>query len=79
MDIIEIVRWVAAICVIMAALMVAWGQPVRLVAWGFVIFSLASILWIAAAGIGGKWALLIQNVVLLGVNLWGVWRWFRRL
>ena len=78
MDVIELIRWGAALCVIAASLMVAWGDPDRLVAWGFVVFTAASILWITAAGIEGKWALLVQNAVLLGVNLWGVWRWFRR-
>lgn len=79
MDPLEMVRWGAAILVIAASLMVAWGEPARLVAWGFVTFTVASILWIGAAAWEAKWALVIQNAVLLAVNLWGVVRWFRKV
>ncbi|TFL16102.1 hypothetical protein [Jannaschia formosa] len=79
MDLVEWVRWAAAILTIVAALSVAWGEPARLVAWGFVMFTVAAVLWIAAAVVDGKWAILAQNAVLLAVNLWGVWRWWRRV
>ncbi|MEM7643997.1 MAG: hypothetical protein AAF366_15940 [Pseudomonadota bacterium] len=79
MDPLELIRWGAAILVIAASLMVAWGEPPKLVAWGFVTFSLASILWVGAAWWDGKWALVAQNGVLLLVNLWGVRRWFARV
>jgi uncharacterized membrane protein YphA (DoxX/SURF4 family) len=75
---IETIRWGAAICVIAASLMVAWGRPPRLVAWGFALFTLASILWIWAATTEDKPALLIQNGVLLLVNVWGLVRWWQR-
>lgn len=75
MDLLEIIRWTAAINVIAAALAVAWGEPPKLVAFGFLLFTVASVLWIAAAGWEGKWALLAQNAVLLLVNVWGLWRW----
>ena len=79
MELVELVRWAAAISTIVAALMVAWGEPPRLVAWGFVLFCGAAILWITAAFMDGTWSILAQNAVLLGVNLWGVWRWWRRV
>ncbi|MCK0168386.1 hypothetical protein MWU52_12550 [Jannaschia sp. S6380] len=79
MDPLDLVRWAAALCTIAAALMVAWGEPARLVAWGFVLFTVAALLWIGASVADGKADLLAQNVVLLGVNLWGVWRWWRRI
>ena len=79
MDILDIVRWAAALSTVMAALMVAWGEPPRLVAWGFVLFTLAALLWIGAAIADDAPDLLIQNGVLLGVNLWGVVRWWRRV
>jgi hypothetical protein len=44
---------------------------------GFVIFVIASILWIASA-LGETPCLLIQNVVLLLINLVGIWRWLPR-
>jgi uncharacterized membrane protein YphA (DoxX/SURF4 family) len=79
MELDEWVRWAAAIATIVAALIVAWGEPPRLVAWGFVLFSVAAILWITAAFMDDTWSILAQNAVLLGVNLWGVWRWWRRI
>jgi hypothetical protein len=78
MDTLEIVRWAAALLVIAASLMVAWGEPTKLVAFGFWTFTAASIIWIGAAWWEDEWALATQNVVLLAVNLWGVWRWTRR-
>jgi uncharacterized membrane protein YphA (DoxX/SURF4 family) len=79
MDPIELMRWVAAILTIVAALAVAWGEPPRLVAWGFVIFTAASVLWILAAYLDDLWSIIAQNVVLFGVNVWGVWRWWKRV
>ena len=78
MDWLEIIRWGAAIATIAASLMVAWGEPPRLVAWGFVLFTVASIAWISAAAAEDKMALLLQNGVLLCVNVWGLVRWWRR-
>jgi hypothetical protein len=78
MDALELIRWGAAILVIAASIMVAWGDPPRLVAWGFVTFCAASVTWIGAAVYEAKWALMTQNLVLLVVNIWGVRRWFRR-
>jgi uncharacterized membrane protein YphA (DoxX/SURF4 family) len=79
MEPVELVRWAAAILTIAAALMVAWGHPARLVAWGFVLFTAAAILWITASFLDDTWAILAQNVVLLAVNLWGVLRWWKRI
>lgn len=79
MDLLDIARWAAALTTMTAALMVAWGEPPRLVAWGFVLFTVAALLWIGAAIADDAPDLLIQNVVLLGVNIWGVVRWWRRI
>ncbi len=79
MEALDLVRWAAAISTIVAALIVAWGAPPRLVAGGFVLFTLASLLWIGAALADDAPDLLVQNLVLLGVNLWGVLRWWKRV
>ncbi|WGH79473.1 hypothetical protein [Jannaschia ovalis] len=78
MDVLELTRWAAAVATIAAALMVAWGEPPRLVAWGFALFVVASLCWIGASLAQDKPALLIQNGVLLAVNVWGLWRWWGR-
>jgi hypothetical protein len=76
---IELLRWAAALSTIVAASLVAWRGPARLTAVGFVLFSFAAASWIAASIIDDAPALALQNLVLLGINLFGVWRWFRVL
>ena len=78
MDPITVIRWGAALCVIAASLMVACGRTARLMAAGFVLFTVASMAWIGAAWWQDEWALLTQNTVLLAINLWGLRRWRRR-
>lgn len=78
MDLMETLRWLASVATMLAALCVAWGRPARLVAWGFVLFTLASISWISVATAQDKPALLTQNALLLCVNLWGLVRWWKR-
>ena len=78
MEVVELIRWAAAISTIVAAILVAIGRPARLVAWGFVLFCIASLCWLAAAGIEGLPAILAQNGVLLVVNVVGLVRWWRR-
>ncbi|WP_372892935.1 hypothetical protein [Rhodosalinus sp.] len=73
----ELLRWAAALATMLAAGLVAWRGPPRQTAWGFVLFCFAALSWIAAALIDDAPALALQNVVLLGINLLGVWRWFR--
>jgi hypothetical protein len=75
----EVLRWGAALATILAASLVAWRGPPLLTAAGFAVFTCASILWIAASLVDGEPALLLQNAVLLGINLFGLWRWARKI
>lgn len=50
----------------------------RLTGWGFVIFVLSAIAWITGAVLTTDWALTAQNSVLLGINLFGVYRYLIR-
>jgi hypothetical protein len=45
---------------------------------GFVMFLIASIAWMADGWLEGKASLVIQNVILLLINVLGVWRWLPR-
>jgi hypothetical protein len=40
------------------------------------IFILASIVWMIDGWLESKSSLVIQNVILLLINVLGVWRWF---
>lgn len=42
---------------------------------GFSVFVAASIAWIIDGWLESKPSLIIQNAVLLGVNIFGIWRW----
>jgi len=75
MDPMTIIRAVGAILTVLAAAMVAANLSPRTMVWGFSIFILASIAWIADGWLEGKASLVIQNAVLLLINILGVWRW----
>ncbi|MCK1520285.1 hypothetical protein IVA93_11455 [Bradyrhizobium sp. 155] len=74
----EILRAAAAAITIIAATMVAANLNARITVWGFAIFTVASIAWIADGVLEGKTSLGVQNVVLLLINVLGVWRWLPR-
>ena len=75
---IEILKWAASISGMIAALMVASDISRKVAGWGFVLFTASSIVWITAGLIDGENALAIQNVVLFGINLLGVYRYLIR-
>jgi hypothetical protein len=74
----EILRAAAAAITIIAAAMVAANMNARITVCGFAIFIAASIAWIADGVLEAKTSLVIQNVVLLLINVLGVWRWLPR-
>lgn len=76
--IVEILKWVASISGMIAALMVAGDLGRRVTGWGFVLFTGSSIAWIVAGFLDAEGALATQNVVLFGINLLGIWRYLIR-
>ncbi len=58
--------------------MVSLDSGRRVTGWGFVIFVASAIAWIAGAVLARDWALTSQNGVLLGINLFGVYRYLIR-
>lgn len=79
MNILDILEWYGAITAVIAALVVASNVSTRVSGWAFVLFVSSSAALIAwgflsedAEGIG--W----QNVCLLAINLWGVYRYLIR-
>ena len=79
MNFLDILEWYGAIAGVIAALIVASNISARVSGWAFVLFVTSS-----AALIG--WAFLSedadgigwQNVCLLAINLWGVYRYLIR-
>ena len=74
----NIASWVAPVATTIAALMTASNLGARITGYGFIVFTVGSIAW-AALGIATDQAnLLWQNVILTGLNLFGIWRWLGR-
>lgn len=78
MDGMEILRLVASVTTVVAAIMVALNWSPRLTVMGFGVFILASIAWLIDGWLENKASLVIQNAVLLLVNIAGVYRWLPR-
>ena len=78
MELLEILKWGASISGIVAAFMVALDYGRRITGWGFALFVLSSIAWIAGAFLGSDEPLLSQNLVLFGINILGVYRYLIR-
>lgn len=71
----EILRLLAAGTTIVAAILVALNLSPRTMVAGFAIFIVASLAWMLDGWLEDKPSLLVQNVILLAVNVAGVYRW----
>lgn len=78
MDELEILRTAAAVTTVVAAAMVAANWNARITVAGFAIFIVASIAWTVDGYLENKTSLIVQNIVLLLINILGVWRWLPR-
>ena len=76
MDELVILRTFAAVTTVLAASLVAANLNARVTVAGFIMFIVASIDWMVDGWLETKASLVIQNLILLGINLIGVWRWF---
>lgn len=74
----EILNWFASLTCIVAALLVSINAGRKVSGLGFVVFSISSAAWVAAATMEGESPLALQNMVLLGINLFGVYRYLWR-
>jgi uncharacterized membrane protein YphA (DoxX/SURF4 family) len=68
-------EWFGAIGAIIAAAMIAADLGRRWTGWGFVLFVVVSLAWIASGLGNGTLPIVVQNGLLLAVNLWGVWQY----
>lgn len=77
-DFVTPIRWFASISGMIAATIVSldWGQ--RDTGWAMVLFCVSAVAWITGAVMTADWALGTQNVVLLLIDLLGVYRYLLR-
>lgn len=68
-------EWIGAIGAVIAAAMIAADLGRKVTGWGFVLFCLVSITWIAS-GLTAKdgQPIAVQNAILLLINGYGVWQ-----
>ena len=78
MSIIEILEWYAASAAVVAAAVVALDLGRRPTGWAMVLFVTSSLAFIGYGLMDEEGALTIQNFILLGLNLVGVYRYLIR-
>lgn len=77
-EISDIFKWYAAASGTIAAFMVSLDSGRRVTGWGMVLFVTSSIAWITGAFLTKDEPLGAQNMVLLGINSFGVYRYLIR-
>ena len=74
----SIATWVAPVATTIAALMTASNLGSRITGYGFIVFTVGSLAWLALGITTGQANLLWQNIILTALNLFGIWRWLGR-
>ena len=72
------ISWIATIATIIAASMTAANLGARITGYGFAVFLIGSLAWLATGLMTGQPALTWTNVVLTVLNIFGIWRWLGR-
>ena len=74
----DTISWVATIATIIAASMTAANLGARITGYGFCVFLIGSLAWLATGVLTAQPALVWTNVVLTLLNAFGIWRWLGR-
>ena len=74
----QALSWIATVATIDAACMTASNLGSRITGFGFAVFTVGSLAWLALGAMTGQPALVWTNIVLTFLNLFGIWRWLGR-
>lgn len=74
----DIIQWVATAATILAAFVTAANLGTKITGYGFCIFLLGSLCWVASGLMLGQSPLVWNNVILTFLNIFGIWRWLGR-
>jgi membrane protein implicated in regulation of membrane protease activity len=74
----DIIPWIATVATIIAASMTAANLGSRITGYGFCVFLVGSLSWLAAGLLTNQPALTWTNAVLTVLNVFGIWRWLGR-
>ena len=72
---VTLAEWLAAGTGVVAAIMVALHAGTRITGIGFLIFLVSSVSWTIFGLIENDHGLVVQNVVLTAINIFGAWRY----
>lgn len=68
-------EWIAAIGTMCAAALIALDLGRKVTGWGFVLFCLVSLTWVASGLTSDAMPIAAMNAILLLINAWGVWQY----
>ena len=74
----ETISWIATVATIAAAAMTSANLGSRITGYGFCVFLVGSVCWLATGLMTQQPALAWTNVVLTVLNVFGIWRWLGR-
>ena len=74
----DTISWIATIATVVAASMTASNLGSRVTGYGFVVFTFGALCWIAVGILSHQPALLWTNIVLVVLDIFGIWRWLGR-
>jgi hypothetical protein len=74
----DTISWVATAATVIAASLTAANLGSRITGYGFAVFTIGALCWIAVGFLDHQPALLWTNVVLTILDIFGVWRWLGR-
>src|SRR4051794_22235505 len=74
----DTISWVATIATIIAASMTAANLGSRITGYGFCVFLVGSLAWLATGLMTEQPALVWTNGLLTVLNIFGIWRWLGR-
>lgn len=74
----QLASWIATVATILAACLTASNLGSRITGYGFIVFTIGSLAWLATGYLTDQPALVWTNVVMTALNIFGVWRWLGR-
>jgi hypothetical protein len=74
----EFFPWIATIATIVAAFLTAANLGPRITGYGFCVFFVGSLAWLAVGVMTDQPALIWTDAVLTMLNAFGIWRWLGR-
>ena len=74
----DTISWIATVATVLAAFMTASNLGSRITGYGFCVFLVGSLAWLTNGIMTQQPALTWTNVVLTGLNIFGIWRWLGR-